>query len=256
MNTQLRYLVELARHDLSKQDRDSIAGVVWFFLRPTLFVLLLYMVFKVGLRSAVSLNVPFALFVIVGFVPWLFFSEIVGSAARLLREYAFLVRSDFRLELLPVSRMLSFALVHLWILLLCVSLCWLDGLRPDIYVLLVVYYFIALAALLVPLCWIVAATSLFVRDVNHIVGMLVQFGFWLTPILWPLDAMPERFRWIIQMNPLSYIVNGYRDALLWQTPPSPQTVSAVYFWAFVLALWVIGYLVHRRLRPHFGEVLA
>jgi ABC-type polysaccharide/polyol phosphate export permease len=111
-----------------------------------------------------------------------------------------------------------------------------------------------MSVLLLGLGWMTASTSIFVSDVKKLVMVLIQFGFWLTPIFWNISKIPEKFRWIIELNPMYYIVTGYRDSIITQVP-FWERGNTIYFWCFTLVCLYLGISIYRKLRPHFAEVI-
>jgi len=108
--------------------------------------------------------------------------------------------------------------------------------------------------LLLGLAWITSACNLFVKDVSNVISVIIQFGFWLTPIFWTLEMIPQKFHWIIKLNPMYYIVSGYRDSIVsrvgfWERE------NTIYFWIFTLIILFVGINVFRKLKPHFAEVV-
>ena len=102
---------------------------------------------------------------------------------------------------------------------------------------------------------ITATLTVFARDINNVVGVLVQFGFWLTPIFWDIRAIPESLHIIFKINPVYYITEGYRDTFVygiafWQKPG-----LTLYFWAFVIVLVLLGNIIFKRLRPHLADLI-
>jgi teichoic acid transport system permease protein len=95
----------------------------------------------------------------------------------------------------------------------------------------------------------------FFRDLTQMVSIALQFGMWMTPIMWDDSRLPEQYRWIVFINPMTYIVEGYRDAIIrgrwfWEKP-----METIYFWVFVSVLFLVGGRLFTRLRPHFADVL-
>ena len=103
--------------------------------------------------------------------------------------------------------------------------------------------------------WLTSATRPFVSDVGNLVGVVVQFGFWLTPVVWHMDSMPAKLQAVLKLVPTYYLASGYRDALFQGPWFWERWQDALVFWAFTGILLVAGQLVFRRLEPHFAEVL-
>lgn len=251
-----RIIYELAKRDFQQQYQGSYLGLVWMFLQPLIFFSVLYMVFTLGFRSGTTTEMPFELYLISGMISWMFFSETFSASTNVIRSYAFLVKKvDFRLSLLPIVKMLSALAPHLFLLLVAIALCWYRGYAPSFYTLQIVYYLAAMMSLLLGLGWLTASTSLFVKDVTNVVAIIVQFGFWLTPIIWNIDRIPEQYQWLVRLNPFYYIVTGYRDSLISRVPLWDRPEQVLYFWAVTCTFLVLGMMVFRKLRPHFAEVI-
>lgn len=248
-------IFELAKRDLQQQYMGSYLGFVWLFLQPLLYIFVLYVVFTVGFRAGISEDMPFAIYLVTGMVAWLHFSSNFSANTSVIRSYSFLVKKvDFRLSVLPIVQMLSSLVAHVFLILVAISLAWYKGYAPSLYTFQLVYYLFAMSALLLGLGWMTSSMSIFVKDVTKIVTIFIQFGFWLTPIFWNISMIPDKYRWIIELNPAYYIVTGYRDSIVGQVAFWERD-NTIYFWIFTLVTLYVGISIYRRLRPHFAEVI-
>ena len=150
--------------------------------------------------------------------------------------------------------MIGASVIHIVLVMIAICLAWSAGFSPTFYTLQLVYYLVAMSALLLGLGWMTSSTSLFVRDVTKVVSVIVQFGFWLTPIFWNINMVPESFHWVIKLNPMYYIITGYRDSIVTQVPFWERD-GIFYFWGVTLVVMFLGISVYRKLRPHFAEVV-
>jgi lipopolysaccharide transport system permease protein/teichoic acid transport system permease protein len=249
-------ILELARRDFISEHSGTLLGVFWNYAQPLIFVLLLTLVFTVGLRQNPGNGVPFLVFLISGIIAWQLFSQTWGDLTRIINAHAFLVRKgDFPLAILPLAKMLSDLIPHLVLIVVSVLIAWFKGIPPTLYTLQVFYYLTGLLCLLLGLGWLTSAISLFIKDVSNFVGILTQFGFWITPIFWNTDLVPPKFLWLFKLNPAFYFVSGYRDSLIYGIGFWEKPFQALYFWTVTLAILIIGATVFRRLKPHFGEVV-
>lgn len=248
-------LFELVKRDVQQQYVGSLLGGLWLVLQPLLFIGVLYAVFSLGFRSSLDLNMPFSIYLVTGIVAWNHFATNFSSTASSIRDYSFLVKKvDFRLSMLPIVKMSSSLLAHVFLVIVAILLAWYEGFSPSIYTVQILYYVFCMSALLLGLGWLTSSTNIFVRDVSKVVTVLIQFGFWLTPVFWNINMVPERFRWIIDLNPMFYIITGYRDSIVSRIP-FWEREGGVYFWVFTLVFLYIGITVYRKLRPHFAEVI-
>ena len=129
------------------------------------------------------------------------------------------------------------------------------GYSPTIYWLQIIYYLFCTVFLVLGISWLTSSVVVFFRDMGNIVSMVVQFGFWLTPIFWSFKIVPEKYHSIIQYNPVYYIVEGYRDSLIYNTWFWEKTALTLQFWVIALLFFFGGAVVFRKLRPHFADVL-
>lgn len=248
---------ELARNDFRARFAGSYFGVLWAFAQPVATILLFWFVFQVGFRAPPTQEgVPYVLWLATGLAPWFFFAEAWLSATSALPEYAHLVKKVvFRVELLPVVKILAALFFHLVFVVVLILLGLVLGHPPAWHLLQLPYYGVCLMALALALGFVTAAVLPFFRDLSQLLGIVLQFGMWLTPILWPVTMVPDRYRWIFKLNPVSYIVEGYRDALLgrlWVWQHGPTTLG---FWGLTSLLGGLAVLTYRRLKPHFADVL-
>ena len=106
------------------------------------------------------------------------------------------------------------------------------------------------------IAWMAASINVFMKDATQVVGIFIQFGFWLTPIVWPVTFIPDKYLILLKLNPVYYLVEGYRQSFLFKTPFWEVSLwQTAYFWGVSFFLLFTGVFVFRRLRPHFADVL-
>ncbi len=253
-------IFKLAGNDFRKKFAGSYLGIVWAFIQPIVTVLVYWFVFEVGFRSGESsLPVPFVLYLIAGIVPWFFFQDALNGGTNSLIEYSFLVKKVvFNIRILPVVKMLSSLFVHLFFVFFVAFLYCFYGHFPNIYYLQLVYYCAALFLLSLGLSYLTSAVVVFFRDLSQIIGIVLQVGIWLTPIMWVaedrLGSWPVLAK-ILKLNPVYYIVTGYRDCFIFKNWFWQRPLWTLYFWIFTLGVLVLGVWLFDRLRVHFADVL-
>ncbi len=250
-------LIELAKRDFQQQYMGSYLGFVWIYLQPLLFVSIIYMIFSFGLKSSNSItNVPFVVYLIIGIIPWFYISGNLTTNTRVIQQHSFLLKKvDFRLSILPIVNLISSFPAHLFLIIVSIIIAAINNIYPSVYIFQLIYYFIAMNSLLLGIGWLTSSSQLFISDISKLISLVVTFGFWLTPIFWNIDKIPQQYKWIINLNPFAYIVNGYRDSIylnigFWEKP-----YETLYFWIITLSFIFIGITVFKKLRPHFAEVV-
>ncbi|MGD2090369.1 MAG: ABC transporter permease [Candidatus Aminicenantes bacterium] len=250
-------IYELAKRDFQAQNKNTYLGIIWGYIQPLTYIVLLALVFTIGLRTNPGgKGVPFVVYLITGMIAWQFFSGTISALTQVVKNHSFLVKKgDFSLSILHIAKILSDLIPHLVLLAVAILVCWFHGFLPGVYAFQLIYYLAAMFFLLLGLGWITSSTSIFVQDVSNIVMILTQFGFWLTPIIWNIERIPQKYQWIVKLNPMCYIVNGYRDSLIYQVPFWSKPYETIYFWLFTAMALLVGVVVFRKLKPHFGEVI-
>jgi len=257
LSAQRELVSAMVARDFRNQYRGSHLGLFWAVLHPASTLALFWFVFEVGFGAASPRNgYPYVIWLAAGMLPWFYFSSALMGAGNVLHEYAFLVRkTSFRLSLLPVVKLLSALSIHLVSIgLLLVLTCLLSS-RASWTMLQIPYYIVCNFMLLLGLSWITASVAVFVRDVGHIVSVLLQFGMWVTPIMWSPAMIPAPYRLLIKLNPVYYLTEGFRECFMGQTWFWERPVWTLYFWTVTVALLALGAFVFRRLRPHFGDMV-
>jgi len=251
-----RLLIDLIKNDFKSRYLNNYLGVLWAFIQPVVTILIFWFVFQVGFKSAPVQDTPFILWLIAGMIPWFFLAEALGSATNSILENGFLVKKIvFRVSLLPIVKITSALMVHIFFIIFMMGMYFYYGFLPSIYWLQIAYYLFASIILLLGISWITSSVIIFFRDIGQLIAMGIQFGFWLTPIFWMLTMVPETYQWIFKSNPAYYITQGYRDALInhvwfWEKP-----MELLQFWIIAAILFIFGAIIFRKLRPHFADVL-
>lgn len=250
-------IYELAKRDFEAEYKGTYLGIVWGFVHPMSYVLLLLLVFSIGLRSnPAGKDVPFVVYLISGMIPWQFFSSTLTSLTKVVGKHSYLVKKgDLSLAILHVAKILSSLITHVVLVAICFIVCIAYGFHLELHSLQIFYYMAAMCLLLLGLGWITSSTSMFIEDVSSIITIFVQFGFWFTPIIWNISRIPQKYQWIAKLNPACYIVSGYRDSLIYGTPIYVKPRETLYFWALTAIALLAGAVIFRRLKPHFGEVI-
>ena len=95
----------------------------------------------------------------------------------------------------------------------------------------------------------------FFKDIGQFVAIIIQFGFWLTPIFWAMKIVPDKYHSLIELNPMVYIIEGYRNSMIYHKWFWENLDMTIYFWGVAIVLFGLGSLTFRKLRPHFADVL-
>lgn len=244
-------LWHLTIRNLRCQYKQSILGYGWILLNPAVQILTLTFLFSVVLRTP-SNGVPFPLFLCVGLIPWMYFiSAVMAATDSVSSAPNFVTTVYFPREVLPVSA----------VLMRVVDLA--AGLVVVFGVLLSYGYGIGWTAAWIPVLFLgqlalglglglpLAALNLFFHDIRFLVGTALNVWFFLTPVMYPPEIVPEQYRFLVALNPNAWLLGAYRTALIDRTSPSAETL--LWTAGTSLAVLAVGYWVFKRMEPGFAD---
>jgi len=238
------------RH-LRGQYKQSILGYAWALVMPLSQMLIMSFVFSTLLHIP-SQGVPFPLFLFVGLLPWNFFSTALSSATDSVAGASSLVtKVYFPREVLPAAAIFTKVVDFLFASLILVAMMIYFGHAPTWTIawvpLLFFIQFLFTLGLSLPL----AALNLFFHDVRYLVGVALTLWFYITPIIYPVDVVPHRYRIVFDLNPLSLFINAYRRVVLLDDSPGAERLLL----GIVIALvtFLVGYFLFKKMEPGFAD---
>lgn len=259
-----RLIWKLARNDFKKRYAGSYLGIIWAMVQPVVTVLMYWFVFEnfMGAKAQLLSNgvhIPYVLFLAAGLCPWFYFSEALTNGTTALLEYNYLVKKVvFKISILPIIKIIAATFIHLFFILVLLIVAALYGYFPTIYTIQLVYYSFCMFILVLGMSYTTCAIVVFFRDLSQIIAIALQVGMWATPILWNMSVLSDKppiWNSIIKLNPLVYIVNGYRSSVCEKEWFFTDFYSTMYFWIFTVVVFGIGALIFKRLKVHFADVL-
>lgn len=251
-----RLIASLAKNDFKTRFAGSYMGMTWAFVQPIVTVLVYWFVFEHGLRAGRMCDYPFILWLMCGLVPWFYFSDAINGGTNALLEYNYLVKKVvFKISILPFVKVISNVFIHLFFVAFIMILHACYGYGPGIYWLQIIYYLLCTIALVLALSYMTSALVVFFRDLTQIIGILLQIGMWATPIMWDVSQFSPQLELVFKINPVYYIVEGYRNSLLGKVWFWEDMYWTSYFWIVTVALFILGQNIFRKLKVHFADVL-
>jgi ABC-type polysaccharide/polyol phosphate export permease len=255
---QRRVIEIFVARDLRARYVNSALGLWWAVIQPLALLAVYTFVFSVIIPTRFgggdAGSGEFALYLFCGLLPWLAFADAVTRSSSVLIEQAPLIKKVvFPSEILPVHLVLSALLVELIgltaFLVVLVALGRVPG--PALLAIPVV---LALQFLFTAgVAWALATFAVYLRDVRQLVGLVLILWMFLTPIIWPADIVPARFVWVLRLNPMSYVVEAYRGAVLHGSVPDPASLAVLA--GMALTTFVCGYWVFHRSKQTFADLL-
>lgn len=245
-------IVSLVKRDLKGRYKGSALGFLWTFLNP-LFQLLVYtMVFSVIMRAGIE---DYYIFLFVALIPWIFFgSSVSGGASCIMAQQDMVKKIYFPREVLPIAYVTSLFINMLLSFCVVFVILFFAGYSFEpigilcLPLVMIVEYILALGIAL-----IVSAVTVYLRDLEYLLSIITMAWQFLTPVMYSIDMVPIQVRWVFGFNPMTPIINAYRDILYYGRVPKLQTlVSAI---ALGILLFLIGWFVFDKLQRRFAEEL-
>lgn len=252
-----RLIISMAKTDFKSKYASSYLGTFWAFMQPIITVAIYVFVFQVGFKAGnTAAGYPYLLYLVAGICPWFFFAEAWMGSTNCLIEYSYLVKKVvFKIEVLPVIKMLSSLFVHFFFMVIVLAIFLINRSVPGITFIQLIYYLFALICFTLALSYLTAAVAPFFPDVTQIINILTQLGMWTVPIMYDEAIMPERIMRILRFNPMYYIVSGYRDSFMHGSWVWEKMGLTIWFWIVVIIIFFIADNIFRKLKVHFADVL-
>ncbi len=247
----------LAKNDFKTKYAGSYLGIIWAFIQPVVTLLVYWLVFEFGLKiGSPTQGVPFMLWFSCGLVPWFFFSDAINNAMYCYFEYSYLVKKVvFKISILPIIKIISSLFIHIVFIGFIIIIANVYNFYPNKYIVQLVYYIFCTFFLVLAISYSTSAIVLFFKDLSQIINILLQIGMWATPIMWSYTIVPEKYKWIVKLNPMYYIVEGYRDTLINHIWFFDKYFQTIYFWIITIGIFGMGAFIFKKLKPHFADVL-
>jgi len=237
----------LALKELKIRYKRSVLGFLWALLNPMLLMMVLSVVFSTIMATTIP---HYAIFLLSVLLPWTFFSQSLSYAAESIVGNGDLIKKVHVSKLVfpvsaVVSNMINFLLSMIPLVLIVIAmrhpfhLTWLYLPIP----------LLALTIFTLGATFFFAAANVYYRDVAHILQVLLNVLFYVTPIIYSIDLMPAHYRWLLKLNPLQYMLNGFRLSVYYGLMPALTSIVACFVCAF--AMLALGFWVFRKHQDEF-----
>lgn len=247
----------LAGNDFKSKYASSQLGITWAFAKPVVQACVYIFVFTVIARATpVNNTYPYAFWLLPGMICWFFFAEAATSGANALLEYSYLVKKvKFEIEILPTVKVVSAGIVHLFFVMFVLFLYLLWGLPLCFTMLQIPYYMLCTFFVAHAFARFNCALVPFFRDFSQMLEIILMVLMWACPVMWDISMMPDNLvRWF-KLNPLYYLIDGYRQSFMNGKWFFEDIGMTIWFWAFAVLMTWISKRLFNRLRVHFADIL-
>ncbi|MEF2835284.1 MAG: ABC transporter permease [Clostridia bacterium] len=239
------------KKDVGGKYKNSVLGVLWSFLYPLLQIAVYAIVFPLIMRSNME---NYTVFVCCGLIPWNFFSTAISrSSFTMIENGNILKKVYFPREILPISVVTSEAVNFVISTIIILAFVLGTGMGLTWYVIFYPVILLIQYILLIGISLFVSSITVYFRDLQHFIGIALQLLFYATPIVYATNIIPESYQWILRLNPMTFIIDGYRSIFYYQQQPDFISLGITLLVSLILC--VVGYLLFSKLQKRFAEEL-
>lgn len=245
-------LINMVRRELRGKYKGSILGFLWTFINPLLQLVVYTIVFSNIMRMGVS---NYEIFLFVALIPWMFFStSVLSGAGSIIYNQSLVTKIYFPREILPLSVVTSnfINMIYCSVIVLAVVLFYHMNLNLEVWFMLPVIAFIEYI-LVIGIVLIVSALTVYFRDLEHILGIIIMAWQFLTPVMYPESLVPSQYQAILYLNPMTPIIISFRDVLYYGKMPVVENLVYAFLWSLII--FICGFLLFGKLQKDFAEEL-
>lgn len=239
------------RKEIRGKYKGSFLGVLWSFVNPLLMTLVYAIVFPFILKST---QPHYVTFIVIAILPWTWFTSVISQGTNTIVVNGGIIKKVyFPREILPISIVTS-GLINFLISCLIIAIFLIfSGIGFSFYILLLPIIVITQYILQLGLIFITSSIDVYVRDAEYIIAFLVSMIFYGTPILYSSSLFPAKFSWLLKLNPLTTIIESYRDIFYYQKLPNLMSLGIVFLISCLILF--LGYQIFKKLEKGFAEEL-
>ncbi|MDP2923121.1 MAG: ABC transporter permease [Candidatus Omnitrophota bacterium] len=232
------------------RDQRTILGFFWSFLNPLIMTAILYFLFKTRIGEEYTEN--YFLYILIGTVSWNFFAICVQANTRVLLDRALMVRNVvFPKEILIFSNVGVYIIQHFFEILVVFVFIIFTGVGFSAHVVILPLIVAIEAVLIASISLILSCICVYARDIEHIWTVIARMGFFLVPIFYKISSLSKQFRWIVMINPMSQVINFYRDVLIYHKIPNLTIFATMLIFSFVFL--AVSYKLFKSFEPKIVE---
>ena len=246
----------MALKTIQLQYVGTAGGGLWYILSRLMMILVYWFVFSVGFKFNPGGNIPFIVVFLCGWIPWMTFTDSLASTSESIINNQYLVKkTSFPTAILPLVHLLANLIAHGFMLIILLLILAINKVSFSIYNLQFLYYLFGLSVFSIGLGWFFSALNTVHKDIGQGLRVILNIWFWLTPIVWAKGMIPEKYQGLIQLNPMYYIIEGYKYSFIHHVPFWNDLYLTGYFWTVCLVALLGGSYLFDKLRWDFPEVL-
>lgn len=257
LSSQARVVFDLAWRNFWNRYRNSYMGILWTVAYPLTTVFVLWFIFTQAFRvQPPKGDTPFIVWLLTGMAAWNLFADSMINITGCISGNAYMLKKhSFNIFLLPIIHALSVLFSNCIFFLITICFCIYYGISPSLYWIQIIYYISYLFIICLGFGYITATISVFIPDMLNMVNIFIQVFFWATPVFWSFSMLPEKYISILKLNPVAYVIEGYRNSMLNKVFFMRDPVTDLGFWSLAIIVLFLAIKFFKKMKPHFADVL-
>lgn len=258
--TNLYRIYSISKYELLSEMRDSRLGVFWNFANPLIQIATYYFVFGLVLSRGDVDGVPFIQWMLCGMVVWFFISPCITNGAKaIFSKTNVITKMKFPVSILPATVVAKELFNHFCLMIILVVFLLTQGIMPSLYWFELIYYLFAAVMFSISLAMVTSVLNMLARDTRKLILACMRLLLYLTPILWPISRLTEAWMkpiiYIMKINPIYYIVCGYRDCFIYHRGIMFYSNQMLVFWVITIFIFVIGCMMMYKFKHKFIDLI-
>ena len=252
----------MSKYEEKATYQSHYLGLIWQFLNPAIQIGIYYLVFGLGVNEGKKVQgVPFFVWMLIGIIAWFFINNsILGASNSIYTQVAMVSKMKFPVSVLPSVNISSNFMSYRWMMAVLLAVLFASGIYPTIYWIQYLYYLFCMLIFLFAFGLLNSTITVLVRDYHIMLQSILRLLFYLSGPIWNVEAMATQLNagWfirVLQLNPIYYIITGFRDSFLSQGWVWERGAQTLFFWSFTLILLIVGSHLHMKFRTRFVDFI-
>lgn len=254
-----RTILRLSRYEEKATYQSHYLGILWQIINPIIQVGVYYLVFGLGVYGGGKIDgTPFLVWMLIGIIAWFFISKsITGASSSIYRQVNLVSRMKFPVSILPMNNIVSNLFSYFPMMIFLMIMFMVFDIHPSIYWIQYIYYFICMIAFLFALGIFNATISTMIRDYQLLLQSTMRFAMYVSGTFWDIQNrnLPENLVKVLKLNPLFYLMEGFRDTFLSRQWFWEKGTYSMIFWGITLIVLIMGSHIHLKFRNRFIDMI-
>lgn len=248
---------QLGKNDFKNRFANTSLGSIWGFLQPFVFMMMYVIVFQYIFKQTGPNGAPYIVWFLPGMAMWMTINDGIVGASSSIRGYSYLVKKVvFPVDIIPVISLIANAFVSLFLMIIATVVCIIFKFVPNI--LQIIYMVFATYAFLISITRFTSAIATLVPDFSNLLGIIMQIGMWLTPVVWDLSmiAQHQTISRVLKCSPFTYLVTGFRESFMGGSIlTAGHGIYTIVFWTITIVAFLWGNYIFKKSKKDFADVL-